>query len=127
MFLSLLPWLAALSLLSPWRPAPPAGRLVVVRMVDVSPTEYRFDPSAIVVAAGDTVRFTQTGTMPHNVEFRVTPAGTALGAGKTGPYLTKAGDTYDVVIDDRFAAGEHQFVCVPHEPLGMKGTLTVQR
>jgi plastocyanin len=107
--------------------ARPVGKLVVVKMVDVSATEYRFEPAILTAGAGDTVRFIQSGAMPHNVDFKAVPAGTNLGAAKTGPFLTKAGETYDLVIDGRFAAGIHQFNCMPHEALGMKGTLTVEK
>ena len=102
------------------------GEVIIVKMVDVSNTEYQFEPSEITVQPGDTVRFVQTGAMPHNVDFRVMPEGTDLGDAKMGPFLTTPDETYDVVIDGRFAAGEHGFVCTPHEFMGMKGTLTVE-
>ncbi|MBK6424413.1 MAG: cupredoxin domain-containing protein [Gemmatimonadetes bacterium] len=105
---------------------PPAGRVIVVKMTDVSATEYRYEPASVTVTAGDTVRFTQTGVMPHNVDFKAAPPAATLGVAKTGPFLTKAGQTYDLVIDGRFPAGAYQFACTPHEALGMKGTLTVQ-
>lgn len=108
-----------------WTDAPRAGAVVVVKMVDVSATEYRFEPAEISVNPGDTVRFEQAGVMPHNVEFREGPAGVNLGAARMGPFLTKAGETYDVVIDARFPAGVHKYVCTPHEALGMKGSITV--
>lgn len=108
-------------------PAPrAAGKVIVVKMVDVSPTAYKYEPAAVTAQPGDTVRFTQGGAMPHNVDFKATPAGATLGAAKTGKFLTKAGETYDLVIDARFPAGAYQFACTPHEALGMKGTLTVQ-
>jgi plastocyanin len=81
----------------------------------------------VTAGAGDTVRFVQAGAMPHNVDFKAVPAGTNLAAARTGPFLTKAGEAYDLVIDGRFAAGAHQFSCMPHEALGMKGTLTVEK
>jgi hypothetical protein len=43
----------------------------------------------------------------------------------TGPYLTKQGETYEVVIDERFADGEYEFVCTPHIAMGMKATIAV--
>jgi len=88
--------------------------------------EYSYDPGDIVAAPGDTVRFVQESPTPHNVEFRSTPPTAALGDARTGPYLVKAGDTYDLVIDQRFPAGVYQFACTPHHALGMKGTLTVR-
>ena len=32
----------------------------------------------------------------------------------------------DVVIDARFSTGTHEYVCTPHEMMGMKGTITVR-
>ena len=106
-------------------PTPPAGRAIEVRMVDVSATEYRFEPAQISVLPGDTVRFIQAGAMPHNVEFQQVPPGTNLGSAKMGPFLLKKGDTYNVAIDARFATGAHSFVCTPHQGFGMRGTITV--
>jgi len=105
---------------------PVSGKVVIVKMVDVSNTEFKFEPAEITVQPGDTVRFVQSGAMPHNVDFRTLPEGTDLGDAKMGPFLTTPDETYDVVIDGRFAAGEHGFVCTPHEFMGMTGTLTVE-
>lgn len=107
--------------------APPPGKVILVKLVDVSATQYKFEPAAIIASPGDTVRFEQTTPMPHNVDFREVPAATKLGDGKAGPFLTSPGEKYDVVIDGRFAAGIHNFVCTPHEAMGMKGTLTVKK
>ena len=108
-----------------WTGRAPAPQTIVVKMVDVSPTEYKFEPANITVNPGDTVRFEQTGVMPHNVEFRDMPAGSNLGAAKMGPFLSATGETYDVIIDGRFTAGKHNYVCTPHEALGMTGSITV--
>ena len=112
--------------------APPEGErgeteseVVVVEMVDVSPTQFVFEPSEIEVAPGDRVRFVQKGQMPHNVEFKNTPDGADLGDARMGPFLTTKDQTYEIVVDGRFRAGTYEFVCTPHEALGMTGTLTV--
>lgn len=105
---------------------PVSGNVIIVKMVDVSTTEFKYEPADIIVQPGDTVRFIQTGAMPHNVDFRVMPEGTDLGDAKMGPFLTTLDETYDVVIDGRFVEGEHEFVCTPHEFMGMIGTLTVE-
>ncbi len=102
-----------------------APKLVVVKMVDVSATEFRFEPAAVTVSPGDTLRFVQTTATPHNVDFRATPEGAVLGPAKMGPFLTAVGQQYDLVIDARFPAGTYQFVCTPHEMMGMKGSFTV--
>ena len=99
---------------------------IVVNMIDKSATEYTFEPAEVTVRPGSVVRFVQTTTTPHNVEFRNMPDGTALNGDRMGPFLTRPGETYEVVIDERFAAGDHPFVCTPHEMMGMTGILTVE-
>jgi len=106
------------------RPLPP--RIIEVRMVDKSPTEFVFQPSDVKAAPGDVIRFVQTGVMPHNVEFVEAPATGMPDSLRMGPYLIRAGATYDIAVDDRLPPGAYPFVCTPHAPLGMKGTLTVQ-
>jgi plastocyanin len=112
-----------------WRlaglPSTPAGRVVIVKTIEVSSTSYRFEPAEITVLPGDTVRFVQTSTMPHNVEFTKSPKGSKLGPAKVGPYLVTPNQTYDVPIDARFLSGQYQFICTPHAILGMKGTIFV--
>lgn len=99
---------------------------IVVKMVDVSATEYRFEPAEITASPGDTIRFEQAGQMPHNVEFKDVPEGSNLGAAVMGPFLTALGQTYDLVVDTRFVQGAYDIVCTPHQTMGMTGTITVQ-
>jgi plastocyanin len=101
------------------------GKVVTVQMVDKSATEYRFEPAAIAVQPGDTLRFVTTGAMTHNVEWKVVPAGAKLGDAQVGPYLTAKGQTYELVIDDRFPAGEYEIICTPHQTLGMQAKVTI--
>jgi plastocyanin len=125
-------WLPALSLalvplaLPTSGPRPVAAKAVVVKMIDVSATAFKYDPATVTVSPGDTLRFTQTGKTPHNVDFKATPTGVDLGPAKMGPFLTSPEQTYDLVLDARFPAGVYQFACTPHEMLGMKGSFTVQ-
>ena len=105
--------------------APDEARTLVVRMVEVGPMNFAFKPDRITVRAGDIVRFTQAGQLPHNVEFKATPDGAALGDQQIGPFLTAKGQTYDLVIDERFTAGDYRFICTPHVAMGMVGVLTV--
>ncbi len=100
--------------------------VIVVKMVDISPTQYAFEPADVVAKKGDIVKFVQTVATPHNVEFREGPEGTNLDGDRVGPFLTAPDQVYEVVVDDRFPAGVHNFVCTPHEFMGMVGTLTVQ-
>ncbi len=102
------------------------GKLIVVKMVDVSATAFKFEPAAVSVQPGDTLRFQQTTGTPHNAAFTDGPAGSNLGEAQTGPYLLAQGQTYDVVIDSRFIAGNYKLLCVPHQGMGMVGMLTVK-
>lgn len=104
----------------------PAGKLIIVKMVDVSATAFRFEPAAVTVQPGDTVRFQQTTTTPHNASFTDAPAGSNLGEAQTGPYLITQGQTYDVLIDSRFVGGTYKVICVPHQGMGMVEVLTVR-
>lgn len=107
--------------------SPPEDSVVVhqVGMVDVSPTEFAFEPTVIRARPGEVVRFVQKGLMPHNVEFREVPEGAELGDLRMGPFLTRKGEAWDLIIDERFVPGSYAFVCTPHEPMGMKATLIV--
>lgn len=100
-------------------------KVFAVRMVDKSPTEFAFEPSVITVEPGSIVRFVQSGIQPHNVEFKEGPATTIPGAPKMGPFLITKGATYDIVIGEDVPTGEYEFVCTPHQALGMQGTLVV--
>ena len=101
------------------------AHLILVKMVDKPNAQFAFEPAAILAQRGDTVRFLQASSAPHNVHFEKTPKGAKLGTESVGPYVIGQGKTYDLVMDARFADGSYQFVCDPHESVGMRGTLTV--
>lgn len=98
---------------------------VVVRLIDKSSAEWRFEPSHITVNPGDTIRWVLEDMVPHNVEFKKTPDGANLGDAQMGPFLMTKGATYELVIDERFVVGPYDYVCTPHEAMGMKGSITV--
>ena len=102
-----------------------ASHLVSVRLVDKPGGQFAFEPATIVAQRGDTVRFIQTSSAPHNVHFKSTPKGAKLGAATSGPYLIAPNSTYDVILDARFADGAYALICDPHETVGMKATMTV--
>jgi len=107
-------------------PTPAPAHVIEVKMVEISSTKYAFQPATITAEPGDTVRFVQASTAPHNVSFRSHPNGAKLGDAAVGPYLINKGDKYDLVIDGRFPAGTYKFACDPHEMMGMTGVLTIQ-
>lgn len=103
----------------------PHGHLITVHLVDRPNGQFAFDPATINAQRGDTVRFVQQSSAPHNVSFRTHPKDAKLGDAAVGPYLINNGQTYDLVIDGRFPDGTYAFACDPHESIGMKGTLVV--
>lgn len=103
----------------------PVGKTIVVKMVDKSATEFTFEPSVVTASPGDVVQFVQMTATPHNVEFKETPAGADLGEAKSGAYMVAPNQKYELQIDSRFKSGSYRFVCIPHETLGMKGSLTI--
>lgn len=83
----------------------------------VTVRDYVFDPDCIVVAAGSTVTWTNVGTPIHTVTSDpgapVTFDSRALGAAGTFKFT--------------FAnPGTINYYCIPHESMGMKGTVIVQ-
>jgi len=116
--------LATAASVSPAQTAP-AGHLIIVHLVDKPNGQFAFEPAAINAQRGDTVRFVQMSSAPHDIAFRSHPKGANLGSAAVSPYLITNGQTYDLVIDARFTDGTYAFACDPHEALGMRGTLTV--
>jgi len=101
------------------------GHLITVHLVDRPNGQFAFDPATINAQRGDTVRFVQQSSAPHNISFRTHPKDAKLGDAAVGPYLLNNGQTYDLVIDARFPDGTYTFACDPHESVGMKGTLAI--
>ena len=123
--------LAALAALSPRANAQTAAvaapHVRVIKLVLTSgPVPYAFEPAITNAQPGDTLRFTEASGALHNVRFTKEAPGANLGAAATTPYLTAKGQTIDMIVDKRFAAGTYEFVCDPHAAIGMKGTLIVK-
>ncbi len=110
--------------LSPAR-AQAARHLVSVKMVGKAGGQFTFEPATFAVQRGDTVRFIQASSAPHNVHFTTIPKGAKLGKALSGPYLMAMNATYDVAIDKRFVDGTYGIICDPHESVGMRATMTV--
>ncbi|HXY31397.1 MAG TPA: plastocyanin/azurin family copper-binding protein [Gemmatimonadaceae bacterium] len=107
-------------------PATPAPMLTEVKMVAGTTHSMSYDPVRITVHQGDTVRFIQTGNVPHNVVFRSVPKEVDADSLPQGPYLNSRGQSWDLVIDKRFIPGKYVYICTPHEVMGMAGILYVQ-
>jgi plastocyanin len=105
----------------------PVPHVIVVRLVDRPGTmPFAFKPASFTARRGDTLRFIQASATTHNVHFKTQPKGAKLGGAAISPNLTTKGQTYTIVVDSRFAEGKYEFVCDPHEAIGMHGFLTVR-
>lgn len=108
--------------------APTAAHLVVVKLVERPGEKQRFafEPTTFTAERGDTLEFVQFANTMHNVHFTTQPAGAKLGRAAVSRYLSTKGQTYDIVVDSRFADGTYEIVCDPHAMVGMHAWLTVQ-
>lgn len=78
---------------------------------------YQFDPSELSFAKGECVNFTFTS----ETEFHTfTVAALDIDVSVDGGATENLGFTFDV-------AGEYELICVPHELLGMVGTITISQ
>ncbi|MFB6072693.1 MAG: DUF5059 domain-containing protein [Halobacterium sp.] len=97
-----------------------------------------FEPAELTVSVGDTVAWKHAGGEPHTVTARggELPDGAAYWASggfdseqaaregwKHGKGAVQAGQSYVHTFE---TAGEHAYVCIPHENLGMTGTVVVE-
>lgn len=113
------------------------GTVHEVRMLLTSDGKYLFDPAAITITVGDVVRWRDVSGGPHDVAFHPDqiPSGAApiLNAAMSdkvgelqGKILFADGDTYDISFAG-LPPGTYNYYCLPHEPMGMKGVITVER
>ncbi len=97
---------------------------------------YRFEPANLTVKQGDGVKFIMVSGGPHNVAFDEAslPAGAKdqLNANIPNPAAPLSSQMYmnpneEVTISfANVAAGTYNYVCTPHQAMGMKGAITVQ-
>ena len=128
-----LPFLA-LGVVAATRPAaPPTTHRI--RMVQAG-SAYKFDPAALTIKVGDVVEFVNVSGGPHNIQFDKDhiPAGAQEVLNRAmarrqgvlqGPFMTAANETYSVSFAGA-PKGTYAFFCLPHQALGMKGTITVE-
>lgn len=99
--------------------------IIIVKMIEESTAVWRFEPADITVRSGDVIRFVQEDIMPHNVEFTSFPEEAAIDDILMGRFLLTKGEVYEINVDARFEIGLYKYICTPHAPLGMVGTITV--
>ncbi len=116
-------------------PGGAAGTIHEVRM-ELRNGNYIYDPADLTIKVGDTVRWINISGFPHNVSFyeNQIPPGAAEFLKQAmpnqmsplnGPLYTDSLATYEISFAGA-PTGTYGYFCIPHEALGMKGTLTVQ-
>jgi len=79
----------------------------------------QFNPKDVTVKAGETIKFTNNESIPHDVHKTSGP-GDDFASGPSGGM--QQGDTFELKLDQ---PGEYEYVCDVHAP-GMAGTITVK-
>ena len=86
-------------------------------VISVDSTNLRFSPSQVTITEGDTVRFFWSGqALPHN-------AVESNGVFDSGEPERAVDYAYTF---ERGSNGTYEFVCEPHESVGMVGQITVE-
>jgi plastocyanin len=116
--------------------APASGTVHEVKM-EVNNQGDLYDPSPLTIKVGDTVKWINYSGGPHNVAFYPDsiPAGAADAlnadmpnrmAPLNGPLITDSLGVYQVTFAN-VPAGTYKYYCIPHEAMGMKGTLNIEK
>lgn len=111
------------------------GNTVTINMVTTGANSFKFDPADVTIKSGDVVVFKGVSGLQHDVAFDKDsiPPGAApvlTAAIKDGPQpmatdMINDGSSVSVSFVGA-PAGKYKFYCIPHLPMGMKGTITVQ-
>jgi plastocyanin len=88
----------------------------------------RFDPDTVTIAAGDTVKWTNTGFVTHSVTFDPSMAAKAVNVAL--PPGVAPFDSGSIEEDGTFShtftiKGTYRYICKFHEAMGMVGTVVV--
>lgn len=116
--------------------APVTGQTVEVKMVMDDPSHPKFEPADITIHEGDAVKWVVVSGTPHNVVFDSAQAPAAVKAQLaanmpepmqplSGKFLMSPGESYTVSFG-KIPPGKYYYYCLPHDMLGMHGTVTVQ-
>ena len=84
--------------------------------IKVTMTEFKFDPDTVRIDVGGKVTWTYTGGGYHTV------SGQGDAAGLLNGQLDPQHATYAVTFPK---AGTYDYVCMPHQSIGMKGKIVV--
>ena len=91
--------------------------------------DNKFDPATVTIVKGGTVTWTNSSSMVHSVTddstkaVNKTDAQLPPGAQPWDSGLLSPNQTFSHTFD---VAGTYKYFCIPHESLGMLGTIVVQ-
>ena len=114
-------------LLSLFSPARAATSSLVIKMGDEPPM---FEPAKVTIKAGETVEWLNNGDVVHSVTAVPDEASSAKdvalpkGAATFDSGFMQPGSTFDYTFT---VPGTYHYFCVPHETLGMVGTVVVKK
>ena len=114
-----------------------SAAVVEVRMTGNGRDRAAFEPAALTIALGTTVRFINVSGGPHNVVFwgDSIPAGAAdvLNPAMPGhqgnlasPYVVQPNQSYEITFPATLPVGAYKGYCAPHLAMGMTLAITVQ-
>ena len=90
---------------------------VLATTITVDSTNLRFSPSDVTISEGETVRFLWSGELlPHNA----VEANEVFDSGEPSRNVDYI-FTFEIGMN-----GTYEYVCEPHEDMGMVGTITVE-
>jgi plastocyanin len=96
--------------------APTSGGIAVSMQDPTGSGEYIFDPAELSFSVGETVTFDLTSEGEfHTFTITELDINAAVNAGDTA--------SIEVTFD---TAGTYELICIPHQALGMVGTITVE-
>ncbi|MGK7916641.1 MAG: plastocyanin [Prochloraceae cyanobacterium] len=82
----------------------------------------QFEPQSLTVKPGDTVKWVNHKSGPHNVVF---DAGDVKGLSHD-QLAFSPGESWEVTIPEGTPTGEYSYYCQPHRGAGMVGKLVVE-
>ena len=83
----------------------------------------KFEPSALTIHKGDTVKWVNNKLSPHNVVFDSTKTPVDAASISHKALVFAPGESFSTTFDQ---AGTYAYYCEPHRGAGMVATITVE-
>jgi plastocyanin len=111
--------------------------MVEIQMIGDGRRRAAFEPAALTVTPGATLRFINVSGGPHNVVFwpdSVPPGAADLldaampnrMARLSGPLATQPNEAYEIPVPPTAPPGRYRAYCLPHLAMGMTIAITVR-